>query len=155
VRGTLSASVSGGTLDTVSTAARTQSWTLDALGNWTSSATNGTSTSRTHDSKNEVTVVGGNTLTFDDDGNTLTDEAGQQYTFDAWNHLKQAKDASSTVIATYSYDAAGRRITQAPASGATTDLYYGGNNVLEQRQSTTVTSQNVWGAGVRQRPGAA
>ena len=42
-RGTLSASISGGTLDTITTATRSQSWTLDVMGNFTSQTTGTTS----------------------------------------------------------------------------------------------------------------
>ncbi len=147
-RGTLSASGhNGSTLDTVPSAARSQSWNLDALGNWVSSATNGTTTSRTNNSKNQVTTVGASSLTFDHNGNTLTDETGQHYTYDAWNHITKATNASGTVIASYTYDAAGHRITES-AAGTTTDLYLSNQwQVLEERQSGTPTAQYVWGIG--------
>jgi hypothetical protein len=49
---------------------------------------------------------------------------------------------------TYSYDATYRRIQEAPASGATTDLYYSASwQVLEERLSThpsAPSTQMVW-----------
>jgi YD repeat-containing protein len=65
------------------------------MGNWTNLATtvNGTTTtqSRNHNAQNQVTSVTVNTntatLTFDSNGNTTTDENGQQYVYDAFNHL--------------------------------------------------------------------
>jgi hypothetical protein len=47
-RGTLSASQQGGLLDTVSSPSTTESWGLDALGNFTSVTLNGTQTNRTN-----------------------------------------------------------------------------------------------------------
>src|SRR5207249_5000715 len=47
-RGALSDSNSDGVPDTVSTASRTQSWTLDALGNWSTLTSDGTAQNRTH-----------------------------------------------------------------------------------------------------------
>src|SRR5205807_8064117 len=62
-RGVLSAS--GSVLDTVASASRTQSWNLDAIGNWTSVTTNGTAQNRTHNAQNEDTAAGSQSLTFD------------------------------------------------------------------------------------------
>src|SRR5713226_8038883 len=56
-RGTLSASISGGPLDTVTTAVTSQSWSLDVMGNFKSQTTNGTLVSRTHNKQNEITEV--------------------------------------------------------------------------------------------------
>jgi YD repeat-containing protein len=44
------------------------------------------------------------------------------------------------------YDALGRRIAITNATtGVTTDLYYSGSNVIEERQGGTVMAQYVWG----------
>src|SRR5207248_820300 len=69
-RGTLSSSgnnVWG--LDTVSSASRSQSWSLDALGNMPTVTTDGTPVSRTHNDGNQLTDVGGTGLEFDANGN--------------------------------------------------------------------------------------
>ena len=76
-RGTLSASISGGTLDTITTPSRSQGWTLDVMGNFTSQTTGTTSVTRTHNMQNEVTGVGQSALTFDANGNLTTDETGR------------------------------------------------------------------------------
>ncbi len=146
-RGTLSASTTGGTLDTVASATHSQSWSLDALGNWSSSTTDGTTTSRANNSKNQIHTVGGSTLAYDANGNTLTDETGQHFTYDAWNHIVSATNAAGTPIAAYTYDAAGHRITES-GGGTTTDLYLSNQwQVLEERQGGTPTAQYVWGLG--------
>ena len=131
----------------------TESWSLDALGNWESNTLNGVTTTRTNDAQNQVTTVttpaagGGNTtatLGYDKDGNTLTDETGQQYVYDAWNRLVTVKNSSGTTIAAYTYDAQGRRVTETHGS-TTTDLYYDDNwNVIEERQAGQTTTQYVW-----------
>src|SRR5260370_2409222 len=105
------------------TATATQSWGLDALGNWTSVTTNGTVQNRTANQQNEYTAVGSATTTYDANGNLTTDANGQQYKYDAWNHLVQVKDASNNVLASYSVDGFGRRIAKT-ISVTTTDLYY-------------------------------
>ena len=47
-RGTLSASMSGGPLDTITTAAASQSWSLDVMGNFKRQTTNGTDVALAH-----------------------------------------------------------------------------------------------------------
>src|SRR5207245_35770 len=56
----------------------TIAWSLDPVGNFSSTATDGGSAvNRTHNKQNEVTAVGGSTLTFDSNGNTTTDDNGK------------------------------------------------------------------------------
>jgi YD repeat-containing protein len=156
-RGTLTASANnGGGLDTIATTNRSalagslKTWSLDQQGNWTSSSTDGTSTSRTNNDKNQVTslTTGTNTtnLTFDNNGNTTQDDNGDKYVYDSWNRLVTVKNAANTVIATYKYDPFGRRIQQTEG-GVTTDLYYGGTGDwqnLEEQVGGTTKVQNVW-----------
>ena len=147
-----------GTLNSAGTAVTgtptgTESWQLDALGNWTGNTVNSSTTTRTNDAQNQVTTVttpatgGGNataTLGYDKNGNTLIDEAGQQYVYDAWNRLVAVKNASGTTVASYTYDAQGRRVTETHGA-TTTDLYYDANwNVVEERQDGQTTAQYVW-----------
>ncbi len=152
VRGALSTSGNNGSsglgsLDTVSTPStqpsHSQSWTLDALGNWSSQTVDGTATSRTHNSKNQVTAVGSASLTFDNNGNTTTDQRGYTYTYDAWNRLIAAKNGGTT-LASYVYDAKGWRVKETHGS-TTTDCYFDNSwRVIEERQSSTVTNQYIW-----------
>ncbi|MCI0463315.1 MAG: RHS repeat-associated core domain-containing protein [Gemmataceae bacterium] len=143
-RGPLSDTNSDNVPDTVTTASRSQSWTLDATGNWDSLTSDGTPQSRTHNRQNQLTGVGSSSLTFDGNGNLKTDEAGQQYAYDAWNRLVQVKDASNNVLASYQYDGLGRRIVEA-VGGTTRDLYYSaGWQVLEERVSGQAQVQYVW-----------
>ncbi len=143
-RGTLSDTNSDNVPDTVSTASRSQAWTLDAQGNWSSLTTDGTSVSRTHNKQNQVTVVGSTNLSFDSNGNLTTDQNGQQYVYDAWNRLVTVKDSGSNTIATYEFDALGRRVQQT-VSSTTTDFFYSAAwQVLEERVGSDVKIQYVW-----------
>jgi RHS repeat-associated protein len=143
-RGTLSASSNNdGVLDTVSSPSQTQEFALDAIGNQTAVTTDGTTVDNTANSKNELTANGSNDLAFDDNGNTLTDQAGNTYTYTSWGQIATVKNSSGTTIATYTYAANGNRITET-ASGTTTGFYYNGPQIIEQRQGSTVTSQNVF-----------
>jgi RHS repeat-associated protein len=126
------------------TPSRTQEWDFDALGNFESQSTNGTSENRTHNKQNQVTGVGSATLIFDYNGNMTTDESGRTLIYDAWNRLVTVKNSSGTTIASYKVDALNHRI-QETVNSVTTDLYYSINwQVLEEREGTLVRSRHVW-----------
>jgi RHS repeat-associated protein len=138
-----------GTLNSTNTAisgtpSASQSWGLDALGNWTSVTTNGTTQSRTANQGNQYSAIGGATPAYDANGNMTTDENGQHYVFDAWNRLMTVKDSSETTIADYSYDGLGRRLTETEG-GETRDLAYSlSGQVLEESVSGTTDVRYVW-----------
>jgi RHS repeat-associated protein len=142
-RGVLSDTNSDNIPDTVSTASRTQSWTLDALGNWSTLTSDGTAQNRTHNKQNEVTAVGGSTLTFDANGNLTTDETGKQLVYDTWNRLVQMKNSGGATLVSYQYDAMQGRIVE--NAGTARDLYYSaGWQVLEERVGGTTRVRYVW-----------
>ena len=90
--------------------------------------------------------VGSTTLAYDANGNTLTDNTGQQYVYDAWNRVVTVKNAAGSTLATYTYDAQNRRVTEAHGS-TTTVLYYSKDwQVIEERDASTgtPTAQYVW-----------
>jgi RHS repeat-associated protein len=143
-RGTLSDTNSDLIPDTVTTASRSQVWTLDGQGNFTTLTTDGSPQNRTHNKQNQVTVVGGNNLAFDANGNLKTDETGKQLFFDGWNRLVEVKNSGGSTLATYKYDALYRRTIET-VSGTARDLYYStGWQVLEERDGANVKAQNVW-----------
>ena len=69
----------------------------------------------------------------------VVDQAGRQYSYDEHNRLKQIKNASNVVLANYTYDALGRRVTfNDPVVVATTRYYYDGQSVIEERNAGDV-----------------
>jgi RHS repeat-associated protein len=150
-RGTLTASGNNGSgvLDTVTTgnlntlASSSQSWTLDALGNWSSLTTDGTATSRTHNSKNEVAAVGSNSLTFDNNGNTTVDQNGKHYVYDAWNQLITLKDTNNTtVLLSLTYDALHNIIVY--NNGSAGNIYHDSLGRWIESHYSLVHTQLVW-----------
>ncbi|MFO0811060.1 MAG: RHS repeat-associated core domain-containing protein [Gemmataceae bacterium] len=140
-RGTLNGTKTGLT----GSASRSQSWTADGAGNFTTVTTDGTGQSRSYNAQNQFTALGSATPTYDNNGNLLTDGTWT-YTYDAWNRLVSATNGTTTV--TYGYDALGRRITET-TGGTTTHLYYNQNwQVVEERVGGTASSnlraQYVW-----------
>jgi RHS repeat-associated protein len=142
-RGTLSSSAGNGIPDTVASPSHSQSWALDALGNWTSVTTDGTTQTRSANQQNQITSISGQTTPgYDANGNMITDQTGKTLVFDAWNRLVQVK-SGSTVLEPYTYDGLGRRVTVNP--GTATSLYYSSAwQVLEEQSGGTTQAQYVW-----------
>lgn len=117
----------------------------DAVGNWESVTTNGSTQTRGHNKQNEITSVSGATApTFDANGNMTGDETGRQFVYDAWNRLVTVKNSGGTTLKTYTYDGLNRRASET-ASGTTRDLYYSAQwQVLEERVSGTTERRYVW-----------
>ena len=140
-RGVLSDANSDGLFDTVASPTRTQAWSLDALGNWSTLTTNGTSQSRTHNAQNQVTGVGSTSLSYDANGSMTADESGRVFVYDAWNRLVAVRNSSNSPIVGYSYDALSRRIIEDRPNANTVDhLYFSaGWQVLEERRNGTAS----------------
>jgi RHS repeat-associated protein len=137
-RGTLN----GGN-DTISSPTHSQSFSLDALGNWSSVTTDGSTQTRTANQQNEITSISSQTTpTYDANGNMTGDQTGHTLIFDAWNRLVQVKNGQ-TVLETYGYDALGRRVTESP--GTLRDLYYDRAwQLLEEDVAGSMADQYVW-----------
>jgi RHS repeat-associated protein len=137
-RGTLN-----GTNDTISSPSHSQSWSLDALGNWSSVTTDGTAQTRTANAQNEITSISGATTPgYDANGNTTTDQGGKALVYDAWNRLVAYK-SGGTVLETMAYDGLNRRIVTNAGTGV--DLYYSTSwQVLEERAGGAAQAQYVW-----------
>src|SRR5258707_10162881 len=145
LRGVLTASGGVGTpLDTIASPAHTQTFTPDALGNFSSVTTDGTQVNRTHNQQNEVTGVGSSSLVFDKNGNMSTDEQGRTLVYDAWNRLVAVKNGS-TALASYKFDGLGRRIVETAGTN-TRDLFFNDWSILEERLNgaSTADVQLVW-----------
>jgi RHS repeat-associated protein len=136
-----------------------QSWSLDALGNWSSFTNAGTTQTRTANNQNQITSISGSAAPlYDANGNMTTDQSGNTLIYDAWNRLVSVKNPSGVVIANYSYNAMGYRIIEDYPAGlngnstpVTKYLYYSsGWQVIEERQNgtanTNVSYQYVWSA---------
>jgi RHS repeat-associated protein len=149
-RGTLTKSnLNGSQLDTISSPSTTQSWSLDALGNWSGQTVGGSTTTRSFNAQNQTTSTSpGTAPTYDHNGNTITDN-GQTFIYDAWNRLVTVKTTSTGVtVASYLYDAQGWRIRETYGSN-TNDLYYDSSwQLIEARANgagvANLASQYVW-----------
>jgi RHS repeat-associated protein len=88
----------------------------------------------------------------------ISDQNGNTYVYDAWNRLVAVKNSSGTVIAQYTYNAMGYRVTESYPQGGTgipageiDYIYYDSQwQAIETRTNGTaasnVSSQMVWSA---------
>jgi RHS repeat-associated protein len=84
--------------------------------------------SATHDAANRQIAFGGQTLTFDLNGN-LTSDGNTTYTWDMRDRL--ASLAATGITATYQYDPLGRRARKT-LNGTTTTFHYDGHNLVQE-----------------------
>ena len=113
--------------------------------------TRGTSTlPYAHDPLDQYTVAEGTAQGYDN-GN-LVDDGVLQYTYDYLNRLRTVRRKSdNALVATYTYDALGRRIRKQLPSGAGSRYLYDGESLIEERdQTNVVVSQFVYGYFVDQ-----
>ncbi len=118
---------------------------LDGLGNrsqvLTTPPTPPSTVTYASDVVNQYTQVGGVTRTHDNNGN-LTDDGTYLFQYDFENRLVEVKlKATQAVIATYRYDALGRRVEKAVSGGATTRYVLDGQEAVEEYDG-----QDVWQA---------
>jgi len=82
-RGTLNSTKTG----LVGSPTHAQSWTPDALGNFTGVTTDGTTQTRTANQQNEITSISGaGAVTYDANGNTTADGSGNTCGGEDWRH---------------------------------------------------------------------
>lgn len=113
-------------------------YNLDALGNRTTMTVNGVNTNYTANNMNAYTAItGGTNMTpqYDDNGN-MTSDGTHTYQYNYNNSLISVDNGTT---ATYKYDALNRRIQKVVVStGSTTNYYYCGNQVIEERNASNV-----------------
>ena len=110
----------------------------DLLGNrLTYNDRDGADTTYDHNCVNEYTDItpGGNDPEHDAAGNLTRTESDYDLAYDYENRLIEVRNPSDVTIATYTYDALGRRVEQVKDS-QTTRFYYDGENVVAEYDDT-------------------
>jgi len=102
-------------------------YTYDAAGNRLTKKIGANTTNYIYNAANELTTVGETTYTCDKNGN-LIDDGSKKYEYDFNNRLTTVRNKSdNSVIATYTYDADGRR-TSKTVGTTVIKYYYDGNS---------------------------
>ena len=120
------------------TARQSQSWNFDNAGNWTSTILDGTTQNRTHNVKDQTTVLDGNATTHDVRGNLLTFEHNSKdytITYDVENRITQVDVDNDDVE--YRYDAFGRRTIRKEGSDEKVLLWWGSSECAEYEHTAT------------------
>jgi RHS repeat-associated protein len=107
-----------------------------------------TSQPATFDMNDRETGFNGQALSYDADGNLLSDGTNT-YTWNARNQLVQISQGA-TVELSYSYDALGRRVMKTVGGGASTQYLYDGANIVQEVQGGVVNPV-LNGLGVDER----
>ena len=114
--------------DTIANPSTTNTWSLDAMGNWASlGAVN---------SENQLTTNG---VTYDANGNMTTDHTSKGFVYNAWNQLVTVKSANGTAVMGHWYDGLGRRV-----SANNQKFYYSSDWQIIQDESSMTLRQYVW-----------
>jgi RHS repeat-associated protein len=95
----------------------------------------------TYDVANELTNWNGATISYDSNGNMLSDGI-HSYTWDTRNQLATV-DAGST--GAFAYDPFGRRVSKSILGGAATSFFYDGANPVQELSGTTPTANLMTG----------
>jgi len=168
-RGTLSDSNGGSGLayDKVDSESRYQNWTISALGNWDTLASNAGTETRSHNSQNQITT---SPITHDSNGNMTKLVTGSNtYRYDAWNRMVEFGAGTPASRNDYPADALHRRVkedafnnspeNQTPPPGTDihrNDLYYDNrwrviaeqyHKEINEGATTDISVSNVWGIG--------
>jgi RHS repeat-associated protein len=125
-------------------------YTLDPVGNWPKKVTvatpgpTTTTENRTHNAVNEITLINGAPLTYDDNGN-LTSDTLYTYAYDEENRLTTVtRKSDSRVVGQYEYDALSRRVQKmanpaTPPSPTTTYYFYDDARIIEEQNTAFLT----------------
>ncbi|MFZ6736053.1 RHS repeat domain-containing protein [Undibacterium sp. Ji42W] len=106
-----------------------------------------TTSTTSYDANNRLATWGSQILNYDANGN-LTSDGLKTYIWNARNQLIQIKDSTGTEVASFSYDALGRRQAKT-INGVSTGFMYDGVNIVQELNGTNVTNSYI-SAGVDQ-----
>jgi RHS repeat-associated protein len=97
----------------------------------------------TFDAGNRLTKWGPQTLSYDANGNLLSD-GSITYTWDERDRLVKMVVTGSVYVPTFKYDSLGRR-TSKTVSGVQTGYLYDGINIVQEKSGSTVTANLLTG----------
>ena len=121
---------------------------LDGVGNWVDGANlDDSAGGGIPDVMNQYGEFAGSPWVHDGNGNRESDEAGR-YVYDTANRLVEVLDREGNSIATYRYDALGRRVSKETNVESLRFLYEGSRVIEEQDEGGTPLRQFIYGHGV-------
>jgi RHS repeat-associated protein len=124
------------------------SWTLDAVGNWTSRVHNGATTNYSYTDADRITSVGTTSYTWNDDGTLASRTQGGATVSFTWGYDQQLVGMSTGQ--SFAYDAGGRRVSRT-AGGVTTTFCFDGSAVVLEKQGSTTVGAYTYGDNLLSR----
>ncbi len=126
-----------------------QQWNLTPVGDWDTTTIDGVVEDREHNAVHELLSIDGASLTYDAKGNLETDPTKNHWYFwDEENRLRRVETIGGTsLIATYRYDALGRRV-QKTVDGVVTTYAMAGAQVMEEHVDGQLSVAYAYGAYV-------
>ncbi len=88
-----------------------------------------------------LTAIGAQTLSYDANGN-LTGDGARTYVWNARNQLAQIKNAAGAVLASFGYDALGRRHSKT-VNGVASGYLYDGANIAQELIGVNASNANA------------
>jgi RHS repeat-associated protein len=120
------------------TAQANETYTYDPVANRTGSAH---TANWTYNANNQLTAAGSITYTYDENGNTTkqTDASNatntRSYVYDTDNRLIEVHDAGNAIVAVYSYDPFGRRLSK-DTGNSKTYYFYNAEGLIAEADAT-------------------
>jgi RHS repeat-associated protein len=108
---------------------------VQAAGSWARTGLPQPVAAAIHNATNQQVMFGGQTLTYDLNGN-LTSDGTTTYAWDSRNRLSSF---TGPVMGTFIYDAAGRR-SRKTVNGVATDFLYDGLNTVQEQSGSTINT---------------
>jgi YD repeat-containing protein len=124
-------------------------YAIDKTLNYTAISRNGVGTTTVVNSRNQYTSFGGESLSYDKNGN-LQGLHGSALSYDSEGHLKKAVQPDGTVLENL-YDAQGRKVEEKVTLGGvakTTDYVLSGDQVAEEYVDGNLAARYVHGRGI-------
>jgi YD repeat-containing protein len=106
-----------------------------------------TSSDSVFDANNKLVQINGTALTYDNNG-SLSSDGTRSYVWDVRGRLAEIKQGAATV-ASFNYDALGRRVTKT-VGASTTKYLYDGINAVQELTSSNAPVANIVAAGLDQ-----
>ena len=132
-------------------AGQDESYLLDGVGNWVSKqslmGTESSAIGYQTNEMNEYLSIGPDQQQHDPNGNLLSD-ARRHYHYDAYNRLVRVTTLGGNTIATYKYDAFGRRISKRAGNDTLHYIHFGKRVIEERNAFSQLQRQYVYGNGI-------
>jgi RHS repeat-associated protein len=123
-----------------------ETFALDGVGNRTQVVSGSQTTNYTVNALNQYTQISGTSLTYDYNGN-LTGDGTYTYAYDYANRLMEVKSGGTT-IASYKYDALGRRIEKVTTNGTIRFVLDKDRVIGEYDESDVLLAEYTFGNGI-------